>query len=151
MNLEAKKKDFTIPPLVIASLVPIGLYAFSKYKDYDSKKTKKVVIIGSVVILGALVVDGLSGMWSGNTISKRIFSRITGKKINQKQVLKPIDIRNQLPLPIQGSTKKISDCQKKWDSKPESSKGMIGEVRNARQNYFMYNCVNDIKPVVILN
>lgn len=87
-------KNGGIVTLAKASVVPIGLYAFSKYKDYDSKKTKKVVLIGSVVILGALVVNGISGMWSGNTISKRIFSRVTGKKNNQKEVLKPIAIEN---------------------------------------------------------
>jgi hypothetical protein len=95
MNLEAKKKDFTIPPLVIASLVPIGLYAFSKYKDYDSKKTMKVTIIGSVVILGALVINELSGWGSAsNKFSNRLFG------LNQdveKKVLQPFAIENPLP------------------------------------------------------
>lgn len=50
-----------------ASIVPIGLYAFSKYNKYDTKKTLKVTIIGSVVILGAVVLNGLSGAWSGTT------------------------------------------------------------------------------------
>ena len=50
-----------------ASIVPIGLYAFSKYQKYDTKKTLKVTIIGSVVILGAVVLNGLSGAWSGTT------------------------------------------------------------------------------------
>lgn len=55
--------------------VPLGFYAFSKYKKYDNKKTAKVTIIGSVVVLGAIVINGLSGMWSGNTIAKRIFGK----------------------------------------------------------------------------
>jgi hypothetical protein len=61
------KKNSLIKTLAKASIVPIGLYAFSKYNKYDTKKTLKVTIIGSVVILGAVVLNGFSGAWSGTT------------------------------------------------------------------------------------
>jgi len=63
---EMKKKSLA-NTLAKASIVPIGLYAFSKYNKYDTKKTLKVTIIGSVVILGAVVLNGFSGAWSGTT------------------------------------------------------------------------------------
>jgi hypothetical protein len=65
-----KKNIFTSGNLNMfakASIVPIGLYAFSKYQKYDTKKTLKVTIIGSVVILGAVVLNGFSGAWTGTT------------------------------------------------------------------------------------
>jgi hypothetical protein len=46
---------------------------------------------------------------------------------------------------------KSNDCEKKWNSKAEIDKGMIGSTRDARKEYFMYNCVNNIKPTVIYN
>ena len=46
---------------------------------------------------------------------------------------------------------KNNDCEKKWNSKAEIDKGMIGSTRDARKEYFMYNCVNNIKPTVIYN
>jgi hypothetical protein len=61
------KKNAMIKTLAKASIVPIGLYAFSKYNKYDTKKTLKVTIIGSVVILGAVILNGFSGAWSGTT------------------------------------------------------------------------------------
>ena len=66
--------------MLIGIGVPVGFYAFSKYKKYDGKKTAKVTIIGSVVVLGLVVVNGLSGMWSGNTIAKRIFGKQNAPK-----------------------------------------------------------------------
>ena len=60
--------------LVMAG-VPIGFYAFSKYQKYDSKKTLKVTIIGSVVVLGAIVLNALTGMWSGNTFMDSKFGK----------------------------------------------------------------------------
>lgn len=70
------KKNALIKTLAKASIVPIGLYAFSKYNKYDTKKTLKVTIIGSVVILGAVVLNGFSGAWSGETF----FDRLIGKR-----------------------------------------------------------------------
>ena len=69
---EIKKKSM-IKTLAKASIVPIGLYAFSKYNKYDTKKTLKVTIIGSVVILGAVILNGFSGAWSGQSIMDRTF------------------------------------------------------------------------------
>lgn len=69
---EIKKKN-RAKTLAKASIVPIGLYAFSKYKKYDTKKTLKVTIIGSVAILGAVILNGLSGAWSGKSIMDRTF------------------------------------------------------------------------------
>ena len=69
---EMKKKSM-IKTLAKASIVPIGLYAFSKYNKYDTKKTLKVTIIGSVVILGAVILNGFSGAWSGQSIMDRTF------------------------------------------------------------------------------
>lgn len=74
-SAEMKKKAL-IETLAKASIVPIGLYAFSKYNKYDTKKTLKVTIIGSVVILGAVVLNGFSGAWSGTTF----FDRLIGKR-----------------------------------------------------------------------
>jgi hypothetical protein len=68
--------------MLIAVGVPVGFYAFSKYQKYDSKKTAKVTIIGSVVVFGALVINALSGFGSGNTYAKRLF----GKQITPKQI-----------------------------------------------------------------
>ena len=77
---EAKRKGMT-KLIVQASIVPIGLYAFSKYKGYDGKKTAKVTIIGSVIILGAVVINGYSGAWSGVTIADSLLASIgIGKK-----------------------------------------------------------------------
>lgn len=70
------KKNALIETLAKASIVPIGLYAFSKYNKYDTKKTLKVTIIGSVVILGAVVLNGFSGAWSGTTF----LDSLIGKK-----------------------------------------------------------------------
>ena len=79
---EAQNKDFkkkklegSLMVLAKASIVPIGFYAFSKYKKYDSKKTLKVTIIGSVVVLGAIVFNGFSGAWSGTTFMDRTFGQ----------------------------------------------------------------------------
>ena len=55
--------------------VPVGFYAFSKYKKYDNKKTLKVTIIGSVVVLGAIVLNSLTGMWSGTTFMDSKFGK----------------------------------------------------------------------------
>jgi hypothetical protein len=76
------KKNAMIKTLAKASIVPIGLYAFSKYNKYDTKKTLKVTIIGSVVILGAVILNGFSGAWSGTTF----FDSLIGKS---KKPLEP--------------------------------------------------------------
>ena len=55
--------------------VPLGFYAYSKYKKYDGKKTAKVTIIGSVVVLGLVVLNGFSGAWSGTTFMDRTFGQ----------------------------------------------------------------------------
>lgn len=57
------------------SVPPIGLYAFSKYKGYDNKTTAKVTIIGSIVIIGAVILNGFSGAWTGTTIMDRTFGK----------------------------------------------------------------------------
>jgi hypothetical protein len=77
---EAKRKG-SLRILTKASIVPIGLYAFSKYKGYDGKKTAKVTIIGSVIIFGAVVLNGFSGAWTGETFADRLLAKIgIGKK-----------------------------------------------------------------------
>jgi hypothetical protein len=75
VNKEDTKPAVKIPLTVQLSLIPIGFYAFSKYKKYDSKKTLKVTIIGSVVVLGAIVFNGFSGAWSGTTFMDRTFGQ----------------------------------------------------------------------------
>lgn len=60
---------------IIAIGVPLGFYAFSKYKKYDDKKTAKVTIIGSVVVLGLVVLNGFSGAWTGTTFMDRTFGK----------------------------------------------------------------------------
>lgn len=60
---------------LIAIGVPLGFYAFSKYKKYDNKKTAKVTIIGSVVVLGLVVLNGFSGAWSGTSFMDRTFGK----------------------------------------------------------------------------
>ena len=60
---------------LIAIGVPVGFYAFSKYQKYDNKKTLKVTIIGSVVVLGAIVLNGFSGAWTGTTFMDRTFGQ----------------------------------------------------------------------------
>ena len=54
---------------------PIALYAFSKFNGYDNKKTAKVTIIGSVIIIGAIILNGFSGAWSGNSFMDRTFGK----------------------------------------------------------------------------
>lgn len=61
--------------MLIAVGVPVGFYAFSKYKKYDNKKTAKVTIIGSVVVLGLVVLNGFSGAWSGTSFMDRTFGQ----------------------------------------------------------------------------
>jgi len=147
-------KNGGIVTLAKASIVPIGFYAFSKYKNYDSKKTIKVTIIGSLVVLGAIVYNELSGFGSpSNKFSNRLFGYDKTKALELNNQVPKISNINEpaKPLPVQGSAKKISDCQKQWDSKAETDKGAIGETRNSRHNSFMYNCVNDVKPTIIYN
>ena len=60
---------------LIAVGVPVGFYAFSKYQKYDNKKTLKVTIIGSVVVLGAMVLNGFSGAWTGTTFMDNTFGK----------------------------------------------------------------------------
>ena len=42
-----------------------------------------------------------------------------------------------------------ADCEKKWESKGD--KGAVGTTRDARKQDFMYKCVNNIAPQVIMN
>jgi hypothetical protein len=44
-----------------------------------------------------------------------------------------------------------ADCEKKWNSKADIDKGAIGATRDARKQGFMYSCVNNIAPQVIMN
>jgi len=44
-----------------------------------------------------------------------------------------------------------ADCEKKWEAKPDIDKGAIGATRDARKKEFMYKCVNNIPPQVIMN
>jgi hypothetical protein len=55
--------------------VPLAFYGFSKYKKYDAKKTAKVTIIGSVLVLGAFALNAFSGAWSGETYLDRILGK----------------------------------------------------------------------------
>lgn len=65
----------TLLTLAKLSVAPIGLYAFSKFKGYDNKKTAKVTIVGSIIIIGAVVLNGFSGAWSGTTFMDRNFGK----------------------------------------------------------------------------
>ena len=65
----------TLTTLAKLSVPPIVLYAFSKFKGYDNTKTAKVTIIGSVIIIGAIALNGFSGAWSGTTIMDRTFGK----------------------------------------------------------------------------
>jgi hypothetical protein len=89
----------TTPMLVKASIVPIGLYVFSKYKKYDTKKTLKVTIIGSVVILGAVVINGFSGAWSGVSLSDKLIANL--KSIGEKK--EPSAPRQKIPVNPDGT------------------------------------------------
>jgi hypothetical protein len=85
MSAEKDKKMRQIGVITLlakASIVPIGFYAFSKYQKYDNKKTAKVTIIGSVVVLGLVVLNGFSGAFSGTTFIERTFG-------NKKEKLVP--------------------------------------------------------------
>jgi hypothetical protein len=62
--------------------VPVGFYAFSKYKKYDAKKTAKVTIIGSVVVIGLVILNGFSGAWDGITFMEQVL----GKKNRSKEL-----------------------------------------------------------------
>ena len=53
---------------------------------------------------------------------------------------------------MSGSEVKVdlnTDCEKKWELKVD--KGAIGATRDARKQSFMYKCVNNIAPQVIMN
>jgi hypothetical protein len=108
-------KNGGIVTLAKASIVPIGLYAFSKYNEYDTKKTIKVTIIGSVVIFSAIVINEFSG-WSGQDrkLSNRLLYALNIKT-------KPGGIKNvtnnssevlvgNKPIPV---TKNMAITQKK--------------------------------------
>ena len=62
-----------IPAQLRLAVIPVGLYAFSKYKGYDGIKTTKVTIIGSVGIFALIFIDTFSG-WSSpsNRYSQKI-------------------------------------------------------------------------------
>jgi hypothetical protein len=71
---KAKQKSLIMTSAKILA-VSTALYAFSKYKGYDSGKTAKVTIIGSVLIIGAVVANGFSGAWDGTTFMESIFGK----------------------------------------------------------------------------
>ena len=55
---------------------------------------------------------------------------------------------------MSGSEVKVdlnADCEKKWNSKPEIDKGAIGATRDERKKSFMYYCLNNIAPQIIIN
>ena len=55
---------------------------------------------------------------------------------------------------MSGSEVKVdlnADCEKKWEAKPDLDKGAIGATSDVRKKYFMYNCVNNITPQIIVN
>jgi hypothetical protein len=69
-------------------------------------------------------------------------------------VLGALYYNNRKRTLMNGSEVKVdtsSECEKKWNSKAETDKGAIGATREARKQYFMYNCVNNIAPQVIMN
>jgi hypothetical protein len=47
----------------VLSIVPISLYAFSKFKKYDQSKTFKVVAIGSVIGITVFNFATLGLLW----------------------------------------------------------------------------------------
>jgi hypothetical protein len=55
--------------------VPLAFILFSKYKKYDSKKTTKVTIIGSLIVFSAIALNGFSGAWDGETFTDRLFKK----------------------------------------------------------------------------
>ena len=102
------------------------------------KLDKKNILIGAgVVIVGYLI-------WKKSQINS------VANSVTKSDIIIP---ENALvrPLVTPNGDYKTNECQKKWDSQPESNKGAIGGVQVARRNYFMYNCVNDIKPITIMN
>jgi uncharacterized membrane protein len=76
------KSMFKLSGIVVG--VPLAFVAYSKYKKYDTKKTAKVAVIGSVLVLSAIWVNVFSGAWGGETISQR-FLRNLGLKEKQKK------------------------------------------------------------------
>jgi hypothetical protein len=84
-DLKNQKRNNTIIILAKASIVPIALYSFSKYKNYNTKKTIIITTVGTVVILGAVVINGLSGAWSGTTILDSLIGKI--KKPDESKLL----------------------------------------------------------------
>ena len=75
VNKQDTKPAVKIPLSVKLSVIPIGFYAFSKYKSFDGKKTAKVTILGSVVVIGLVALNGFSGAWSGTTFMDRTFGK----------------------------------------------------------------------------
>ncbi len=71
-----KVKKFQKVEDIAKFALPIGsaaaLFAFSKYKNYDGKKTAFVTIGGGVIALGFVFLNGFSGAWGGNTILQNI-------------------------------------------------------------------------------
>lgn len=94
-----------IPAQLRLAVIPVGLYAFSKYKGYDGIKTAKVTIIGSVGIFALIVVDTLSG-WSSpsNRYSQKIlrsFGLISKPNYSFKSVAMPSPSMTKQPVEIQ--------------------------------------------------
>lgn len=55
---------------------------------------------------------------------------------------------------MKGSEVKVdlnADCEKKWEAKADLDKGAIGATRDERKKDFMYSCVNNIAPQIIMN
>lgn len=69
-------------------------------------------------------------------------------------VLGALYFNNRKRTLMNGSDVKVDlnpDCEKKWEAKPDIDKGAIGATRDARKKGFMYSCVNNIPPQVIMN
>ncbi len=67
------KSRLKLLPVVVG--VPLAFVGYSKYKKYDTKKTAKVAVIGSVLVLSALWVNALSG-WGGETIAQNLLRKV---------------------------------------------------------------------------
>ena len=69
-------------------------------------------------------------------------------------VLGALYYNNRKRTLLSGSDLKLdlnADCEKKWNSKPEIDKGAIGATRDERKKSFMYYCLNNIAPQIIIN
>jgi hypothetical protein len=87
-NVSTKRKlnyESIAKRIAKASIVPIGIYVFSKYSGYDSRKTTKVTIIGSVIIYSLIAFNTLSGVTTGRTFLQKTFNLKRKPVIYQNQ------------------------------------------------------------------